>query len=195
MSRENRRRRPATEATDADTIGAGQPQLPPPPRRGLMRREAERVENAPGYASPAPWSVRGVLVLYALMVLVNFPVAVVGWKLDRSISYAESVVAPSVFLYLFYALVAMPWARRLAGEPRSMRPLETISTAALSYLIYYVAARGVVGLVPGGVDAHNLGAVVGVGLAGLAGGAVGAALYPMVYRRFWMPRLPRSRRP
>ena len=172
MSREKRRRRP-----------------------DLVRREEERVENAPGYASPAPWSVRGVLVLYALMVLINFPVAVVAWKLDRSISYAESVVAPSVFLYLFYALVAMPWARRLAGEPRSMRPLETISTAALSYLVYYVAATAVVRMVPGGVDAHNLGAVVGVGLAGLAGGAAGAALYPLLYRKLWMPRLRSARRP
>jgi len=187
MSRENRRKREPGDAA------------PPPPdtdapvRRPLLRREQERIENAPGYASPAPWSVRGTLTLFGLMVLINLPVAAVAWRLDNSITYWEAAVSPSVFLYLLYALLAMPWARRLAGEQRSMRPLETISTAAMSYLLYYLAATAVV-RGTGGVDPHNAGQLGVLSIAALAGGAAGAALYPYVYRRFWMPRLPGTRR-
>jgi hypothetical protein len=189
MSRENRRRRESSDATEPITP---EPQAPPP-RRPLLRREQERVENAPGYASPAPWSVRGTLILFGLMVLINLPVAAVAARLDNTLTYWEAAVSPSVFLYLLYALLAMPWARRLAGEARSLRPLETISTAALSYLLYYLAATLVV-RGTGGVDPHNATQLTELTFAALIGGAAGAALYPYVYRRFWMPRLPGTRR-
>ena len=191
MSRENRRKRDANDPP-AD-MPTPEPEAEAPVRRPLLRRQREEIPNAPGYASPAPWSVRGTLTLFGLMVLINLPVAAVAWRLDNTITYWEAAVSPSVFLYLLYALLAMPWARRLAGEARSLRPLETISTAAMSYLLYYLAATAVVRSA-GGIDAHNAGQLAVLSIAALAGGAAGAALYPYVYRRFWMPRLPGTRR-
>ncbi len=199
MSRENRRRRDAAgEGTppQPEPVEPEQPEVQEQPaRRPLLRREREVIPNAPGYASPMPWSPRGTLTLFALMVVINFPVAAVQWKLDSALTYGSAVVGPSVFLYLLYALLAMPMARRLAGESRSMRTLETVSTAALSYLVYLVAANLVAhALSSNGVDSRNTGQVALVGIAGLAGGAIGAALYPVVYRKLWMPRLPGARR-
>src|SRR5437899_6552592 len=94
--------------------------------RTALRREAEKAENAPGYANPPPWSLRGVLTLYGLMMVINVPVAAVAMKLENQPTYWYSLVVINVFLYLLYALLAMPTARRLAHEQRFMRPLEAI---------------------------------------------------------------------
>ena len=162
--------------------------------RTVLRREVEQAENAPGYANPPPWSLRGVLTLYALMMVINVPVAAVAMKLENQPTYWYSLVVINVFLYLLYALLAMPTARRLAGERRFMRPLEAISAGALMYVVYVVSSSIALSISRHDIDPHDGLQLAGVGVGGLIGGAVGAALYPWVYRRFWMHRLPRARR-
>jgi hypothetical protein len=162
--------------------------------RTILRREVEKVENAPGYTNPPPWSLRGVLTLYAVMMVINVPVAAVAMKLENQPSYWYSLVVINVFLYLLYALLAMPTARRLAREQRYMRPLEAISAGALMYVVYVISSSIALSISRHDIDAHDGLQLAGVGVAGLIGGALGAALYPWVYRRFWMHRLPRARR-
>jgi hypothetical protein len=193
MSRTNRRKRPTGDATD----GGGAPVPTPTPtterRRPLLRREVERVDNEPGYASPRPWSLRGTLTLYLVMMVINAPVALIAMKLYNAATYASSLVIVSPFIYLLYGLLAMPLARRLAQEPRRLRPLETLSAAALMYILYYVSVNIAVQLSGHNVDAADGRQLAGAGVAGLLGGAAGAALFPWIYRRFWMPRLPSAR--
>jgi phosphotransferase system glucose/maltose/N-acetylglucosamine-specific IIC component len=160
----------------------------------VLRREVERVDNAPGYGNPPPWSLRGILTLYALMVVINVPVAALASRLDKTSTYASSVVVVSPFLYLLYGLLAMGSARRLAGEERSMRPLETLSAAALMYVVYVLSLTIAIQLSGHNVDTHDAKQMAGAGVAGLIGGAVGAVIYPLLYRRFYMHRMPRGRR-
>jgi hypothetical protein len=181
MSRTNRRRTAAERRAAVE-------------ERAALRRRAEREENAPGYGNPPPWSLRGILTLYALMMVINVPVAAVAMRLEDSPSYAYSLVVVNVFLYLLYALLAMPSARRLAREPRLMRPLESIAAGAVMYLAYVLASSAALTLSRHNMDAHDAKQLAGVGVAGLIGGALGAAAYPWIYRKLWMHRLPRSRR-
>jgi hypothetical protein len=160
----------------------------------MVRRTAEPVVDEPGYASPAPWSVRAMLTLYGLMLLLNFPVAAIAMKLDSTLSYWESLLSPSVFLYLLYALLTMPFAQRLAHQPRRLRPLETLAAAALMYVVYDVAVHIALQAMPGGVSARNPGQMASLSIAAVLGGAAGAVLYPLAFRRLWMPRLPSARR-
>ncbi|HZS14226.1 MAG TPA: hypothetical protein VFC09_06475 [Candidatus Dormibacteraeota bacterium] len=192
MSRTNKRKRPAAPGVAPAPPAAEEPR---PQRRPLVQRRMERIENAPGYGNAAPWSVRGVLTLYALMLVLNLPVAAIAQRLEGAPNYLTAAVSPDVFLFLLYALLAMPGARRLAGEPRSMRPLESISAGALMYLLYYGVANLVANLIPGGPHSDNLAQVAEVGLGAVAGGAIGAVLFPLLYRRLWMPRLPGARGP
>jgi hypothetical protein len=188
MPRSNRRRR-------GTPTGSTDPGNPAPERRRLLRREVEAVENEPGYASPRPWSLRGSLTLYLVMMVINAPVALVSMKVYDSATYASALVIISPFLYLLYGLLAMPLARRLAQEPRRLRPLESLSAAALMYILYYISVTVAVQMSGHNVDAHDGNQLAGAGLAGLIGGAVGAALYPWVHRKVWMPRLPSARGP
>jgi len=191
MSRTNRRKHPATTTGPPDAAQRAETRQ----HRALLRRETERIENAPGYANPPPWSLRGVLTLYALMVVINVPVAAVAMRLESQPTFAYSLVTVNVFLYLLYPLLAMPTARRLTGETRLLRPLETISVGALSYF-FYVLSTGLAVQVSGhNLDANDAKQLAGVGVAGLIGGAVGAAIYPFAYRRFFMHRLPGNRGP
>src|SRR5260221_3562428 len=151
MSRTNRRKRPATTDAPADATQRAETRQ----HRALLRRETEGVENAPGYANPPPWSLRGVLTIYALMVVVNVPVAAVAMKLESQPTFAYSLVTVNVFLYLLYPLLVMPTARRLAGEARLLRPLETISAGALSYFFYVLSTGLAVELSGHNLDAHD----------------------------------------
>jgi len=191
MSRSNRRRRPANgdAAPPPDQPAASKA------NRALLRREAERVDNAPGYGNPPPWSLRGMFTLYALMLVINAPVAVLAMRLDPTSTYASSLVVVSPFLYLLYGLLAMSSARRLAHEARSMRPLETLSAAALMYIVYVLSLTIAIQLSGHNVDPHDARQMAGAGVAGLLGGATGAALYPFAYRKLYMHRLPSNRRP
>jgi hypothetical protein len=184
MSRGNRRKR--TSAADGSPGGKHE--------RALLRREVERIDNAPGYGNPPPWSLRGILTLYALMVVINVPVAALATRLDSTSTYASSLVVVSPFLYLLYGLLAMSTARRIAHEERSMRPLETLAAAALMYIVYVLSLTIAIQLSGHNVDPHDARQMAGAGVAGLIGGAVGAVIYPFVYRRFYMHRMPGRRR-
>jgi hypothetical protein len=191
MSRTNRRR--PGQGGEGGGAGTGGGPNPTPERRPLLRREVERVDNEPGYASPGPWSLRGTLTLYLLMMVINAPVALIAMKIYNLTSFAYALVIISPFLYLLYGLLAMPTARRLAQEQRRLRPLESLSAAALMYIIYYVSVNIAVQFSGHNVDPNDGKQLLGAGVAGLLGGAVGAALFPWVYRKFWMPRLPGAR--
>jgi hypothetical protein len=190
MSRENRRKE-----EDQPDQPEQQDQPDQPERRPLLRREVEKIENEPGYATPRPWSLRAVMTMFALMVALNLPAAAILSQIDKSSSntFVSILVFPSPFLYFLYALIAMPFARRLAGETRPMRTLETLGIAALMYLIFVLSISVAIQLSGHNADAHDGKQMAGAGVAGLLGSAAGAALYPLLYRKLWMPRLPSAR--
>jgi len=164
------------------------------PRPPLIRREVVHIENEPGYANPGPWSVRGTLILYAVMMAINFPVTLLAMKLESAPTYAGALVTVSPFLYLLYALLAVSPAQRLAREPRRLRPLETLSAGALMYLLYVLATSLALAVSGHNLDAYDAKQMAGAVVAGLIGGAAGAVIYPLVHRKLWMHRLPSNRR-
>lgn len=153
--------------------------------------------DEPGYASPGPWSVRGLLTLALCMVVLNIPVSVVvyyafGLNHAKDMTFLSTLLLPSPFLFLVYALVVMPFARRLAQEPRRMRPLEALSAGAIMYIVYFLSIGAAVQASGHNADVHDGKQMAGIGAAALIGTFVGAALYPLLFRRLWMPRLPRN---
>jgi hypothetical protein len=168
-----------------------------PPRRRIDR---DPIENEPGYASPGPWSVRGMLTLALCVVVLNIPVSAIvyfvfGLNHQKDQTFLFVLLQPSPFLFLLYALVCMPLARRLAQEPRRLRPLESMAAGALMYIVYFISISAAVQASGHNADAHDGKQMAGISVAALIGTFVGAALYPLVFRRFWMPRLPGSRGP
>jgi hypothetical protein len=186
MSRENKRKQ-----QDQPDDGSEQQ----PERRPVLRREVEKIENDPGYASPGPWSLRGVMTMFLIMVVLNVPAAAIVSQVDKTASttFVSILVFPSPFLYFLYALIAMPLARRLAEQARPMRTLETLGVAALMYLVFVLSISIALQLSGHNADAHDGKQMAGAGIAGLLGSGTGAALYPLLYRRLWMPRLPSAR--
>jgi hypothetical protein len=170
--------------------------MPRKNRRKLVQRETERIENEPGYASPAPWSLRGLLTLALLMVLLQVVVGSIAFatvgRNDSSMTYASILVSVDPVREMIYALVAMPFARRLAQESRSMRALETLSVGAAMYLVYFLSLYIAISASGHNFDAHDGKQMAGVGVAALLGTGAGAVAYRFVYRRLWMPRLPGS---
>ena len=176
--------------------------MPPdeqPRRRSLLRREDEPIENEPGYATAAPWSVRGLLTLALLMALLQVVVASVAYaavgRNDSTVTYASVLITVDPIRVMIYALVAMPFARRLSPERRPMRALETLSAGALIYLVCFFSEYIAVSISAHPADAHDGKQMAGAGIAALLGTFTGAALFPLVYRRLWMPRLPSARGP
>jgi O-antigen/teichoic acid export membrane protein len=163
------------------------------PRRPIIERRP--VETEPGAPAPGPWSVRGTLTMALCMVVLNIPVAALvyyafGLKNDKDTTFLSALVLPSPFLFLLYALVAMPFARRLAQEPRRMRPLETLAAGAVMYIVYQVSITAAVLASGHNADVHDGKQMAGIAFAALIGTGVGAALYPVVFRKLWMPRPP-----
>ena len=186
MSRENKRKQ-------QDQPDSGSEQQPE--RRPVLRREVEKIENEPGYASPGPWSLRGVMTMFLIMVVLNVPAAAILSQVDKTTNttFVSVLVFPSPFLYFLYALIAMPLARRLAEQARPMRTLETLGVAALMYLVFVLSISIALQLSGHNADAYDGKQMAGAGIAGLFGSGTGAALYPLLYRRLWMPRLPGTR--
>jgi hypothetical protein len=207
MSRRNRRSRDATPNRNRPAppdATAPQPEAPPndaPPSRsrfgGLFRRDVERLENEPGYATPGPWSVRGMLTLALMVILIQVAVGSIAWATagrgDRTVTWASVLISVDPVRAMLYALVAMPFARRLAQERRSMRALETLSAGAVIYILYFLSVSIAVSLSKHAYDPNDGRQMAGAGAAALLGTATGAALFPVVYRRFWMPRLGKGR--
>ncbi|HEV7678664.1 MAG TPA: hypothetical protein VGQ42_08860 [Candidatus Dormibacteraeota bacterium] len=198
MSRSNRRKQnqdgtPQDGAAPQDS----RPQAPREPvvRWSFLRRSTEEVPVEPGYTNPAPWSVRGTLTASLIMAVLNAPVSALVYQFDKapSSTFASTLVFPSPLLFFLYALVAMPFARRLAQERRPMRTLETLSLAALMYILLVVSISIAVQLSGHNADANDGKQMLGIGVAALLGSATGAALYPVLYRKLYMHRLPSAR--
>jgi len=168
-----------------------------PQRPSLLRRSEERIENEPGYATPAPWSLRGMLTLALMIILLQVVVGSIAWAAagrgDKTITYVSVLISVDPVRVMIYALVAMPFARRLAQERRSMRALETLSAGAMMYIVYFLSVSIAVSMSQHAYDPHDGRQMAGAGAAALLGTLAGAAVFPVVYRRFWMPRL--GRRP
>lgn len=197
MSRKNRRANPQPPPprdVRPPEPQDDEPQRTNPLRRRLFRREVERLENEPGYASPGPWSLRGLLTLALLTVLLQVVVASITYatvgRNDSSVTFASILVSVDPVREMIYALVAMPFARRLAQEKRSMRALETISAGAAMYLVYFLSLYIAISTSGHNFDAHDGKQTAGMGVAALLGTGAGAALYRFIYLRMWMPRLP-----
>jgi hypothetical protein len=158
-----------------------------------------RNQSDPGDAGPGPWSVRGMLTLALCMIVLNIPVAVVvyfafGLNHSKTDTFLSTLLQPSPFLFLLYALICMPLARRLAQEPRRLRPLESLAAGAMMYIVYYVSISIAVQSSGHNADVHDGRQMAGISAAALLGTAAGAAVYPVIFRKLWMPRQPRSRR-
>ena len=176
-----------------------QPREPREPREPNEQLSNQPAGNEPGYASPAPWSVRGMLTLALCMVVLNIPVAAVvyyafGLNHQKDQTFLSTLILPSPFLFLFYALVCMPFACKLAQEARRLRPLESLAAGAMMYIVYFVSISIAVQASGHNADVHDGKQMAGAATAALLGTFTGAAIYPVAFRRLWMPRLPRSRR-
>jgi len=176
---------------------------PPPPQQGDPLRDprapGDPAQPQPGYASPGPWSVRGMLTLALSMVVLNIPVSVIvyyafGLNHDKGDTLLSVMLSPSPILFLFYALLCMPFARRLAQEQRRLRPLESLAAGAMMYILYYISISIAVQASGHNADVHDGKQMAGISTAALLGTFAGAALYPLLFRRLWMPRLPRPPR-
>lgn len=150
-------------------------------------------------SQPGPWSVRGMLTLALCMVVINIPVSLVvyfvfGLNHSRTDTLLSVMLSPSAILFLIYALVCMPFARRLAQEQRRLRPLETLAAGAMMYIVYYLSISIAVQASGHNADVHDGKQMAGLSAAALLGTFAGAALYPLLFRRLWMPRRPRPPR-
>ena len=143
--------------------------------------------------TPGPWSARGTLTLALCMVVLDIPVGaltyyVFGLKNDKNTSLLSAILTPSPFLFLLFALACMPFARRLAQEERLMRPLESLAAGAMMYIVYYLAISIAVQISGHNADVRDGKQMAGVAVAALLGTGAGAALYPVIFRKLWMPR-------
>jgi heme A synthase len=165
-----------------------------PQRRQPVRRETEKPENEPGYATPAPWSLRGMLTLALIVMVLQAVVGMVTFELRFRHDASETLIFHAIntdpISIMLYTLVGMPLARRLARESRSMRVLETLSAGAVMYILDYAGTYIAVSVSGHAVDPHDGLQMAGASLASVLSLATGAALFGVVYRRFWMPRLP-----
>ncbi len=164
----------------------------PPARRPPDQPEAPPVRG--------PWHVRGMLTLALCMIVLNIPVALIvyfafGLNHSKTDTFLSVLLQPSPFLFLLYALVCMPFARRLAQEPRRLSPLESLAAGAMMYIVYYLSISLAVSASGHNADVHDGKQMAGIAVAALLGTAAGAAAYPLLFRRFWMPRAPRGPRP
>jgi cellobiose-specific phosphotransferase system component IIC len=143
-----------------------------------------------------PWSVRGVLTLALCMIVLNIPVSAIvyyasGINKHKDETFLYFMLSPSPFLFLLYALFCAPLAQRLAQEQRRLRALEALAAAAVMYIVYYLSISIALQASGHNADAHDGKQMAGVSIAALIGIFIGAALYPMVVRRLWTPRMPR----
>jgi membrane associated rhomboid family serine protease len=163
-------------------------------RPPLVRREVERLENEPGYAAPSPWNLRGMLTLALIVVVLQTVVSLVTYELryrnDPTDSLAFHALNTDPVSMMLFTLVGMPFARRLAQQRRPMRILETLSAGAVMYILDYLSISIAISLSGHAADAHDGKQMAGAAVAAVLGIATGSALFGVIYRRLWMPRLP-----
>jgi hypothetical protein len=152
-------------------------------RRIVTRRRAE--PEAPRDITPTAWSQRGMLTLMLIIAVLQIPLAIAYYLGDRTYSlatylvitlYASPFLIPTPFVV---TLLAMPLARALAGEKRSLRFLESLGVGAvleISLLITWSA-------VPKSLASyHDANVVLGALMADVGALLATAFLYPVVSR-------------
>jgi hypothetical protein len=99
----------------------------------VERRPATRAER-----DATPWSRRGLATMALIAAVLAIPLGTVGYfsdgKKDPYGAYVVGVINPAAVIPLYLGLLmllAMPLARALAKEPRSLRVLETLGFAAV----------------------------------------------------------------
>ncbi|HSP09929.1 MAG TPA: hypothetical protein VLU92_10080 [Candidatus Dormibacteraeota bacterium] len=125
-----RRRRPAKPrgaavvAPEPDVVAEAAPARP-------RRRPAPAAADA----RDVPWSARGLLALLGLAFLLQIPVGAI----INLTSHTNPLIIDMFFFQPQYLVVAcvlvMPLARRLTGQPRNLRLLETLSLGVMYVLL------------------------------------------------------------
>jgi hypothetical protein len=154
---------------------------------------------APGASQPEPWSRRALLILALLVAALQVPLAVLDLVRDGHrnpylvyLVVTLSPLSPLGQLQLLLAyVIAMPLARRLGGEFRSMRVLEAMSVGAVvlavDVLLWQLALQVGNGTVVEKGQVHTATLIAGA-IADVVAFVAGSLAYPFLYRRFWMPR-------
>jgi hypothetical protein len=164
--------------------------------RPLLSRlfNVERRPPTPAERDETPWSRRGLLTMSLIAAILVVPLGSVAYFSDKQHPYAYYIVGlinPAALLPLYLALVmlvAMPLARMLAKEPRSLRILETLGyTATVQILLIFFWTP-----VFRDNEWFNHGdALVGAACADVGALVGGAIFYPQINK--WLLR--HSRRP
>lgn len=175
----------------------GRREVAPPPRSTPTARVRPRPGSTPPAVDaeePEPWTYRGMAALMSVVALLQVPLAVVDWSQDHRIhpfvAYLVIALYPAAIPLTLFAsfLLAMPVARRLAGELRPMRILETLSVSAIVMILLLAFWSPVFNMHGGDLDSGDAGQLAAGATADVAALVVGGVVYPFVYRRFWMPR-------
>lgn len=128
-----RKRRRAAAPRRTEPPEAAQPAVAAGSKRAGASRSSVPV------AEIGPWSRRSVLVMVALVALLQLPLGFLTFLQHRSSDLLTDIVLVPVNFpplpLLLACLVAMPLARRLAGESRSMAFLETIAVGVTIMVI------------------------------------------------------------
>ncbi len=127
-----KRRRPATpKVTEApaETIARREPAA------ADVAQPRRRPASAAGDLRDVPWSARGLLALLGLAFILQIPIGLV----IHLTSHTNPLIIDIFFFqpqYLVVACVAvMPLARRLTGQPRNLRLLESLSLGVMYALL------------------------------------------------------------
>lgn len=197
---------PEDDVESADTApprGRSTADADPRPRTGLARLfSVQRRPATPAERDDTPWSRRGLLTLALIAAVVAIPLGTVAYYGEQPSngnahhSYALWIVAsfgPAQSIPLFNVglscLVAMPLARALAREQRSLRILEVLGFAAVVQILIYILWSPITSV--SGWD-YNGAAIAGGGIADLTALACSVLLYPRVTR--WLMRRARPKR-
>ncbi len=128
-----RRRRPAR--AKASPAVAGQVAAAPEPTIVAAPQPRRRPVAPVGDARDVPWSARGLLALLALAFVVQVPVGAI----IHLTSHTNPLIIDIFFFQPQYLVVAcvlvMPLARRLTGQARNLRLLETLSLGVMYALL------------------------------------------------------------
>ena len=127
-----RRRRPARPAAAPVTVAVDEP-ASPPDKRPVKPRARPQVTAAD--VRDIPWTVTGLLGLLGLAFVVQIPVGI----LINVTSHTNPLIIDVFFFQPQYLVIAcvlvMPLARRLTGQPRNLRLLESLSLGVMYALL------------------------------------------------------------
>jgi hypothetical protein len=128
-----KRRRPAKPRVTAPATDTAV-RAEPPPVAGVAQPR-RRPASTPADLRDVPWSGRGLLALLGLAFILQIPIGLI----IHLTSHTNPLIIDIFFFqpqYLVVACVAvMPLARRLTGQPRNLRLLESLSLGVMYALL------------------------------------------------------------